>query len=100
MLFRVPDRNFVINPLDSLENLIGGSDLEHAADERHDALLLDDGERRPEDEQLCVGGLGVQLRVGEAVEVGLGEEARHRLREAGLATELWMDGIEEKHFLT
>ena len=87
MLFRVPDRNSV-NPLDSLENLVGRSDFEHAADEGHDALLLDDGERRPEDEQLGVGGLGVQLRVGVAVEVGLGEEARHRLRETGLTTEL------------
>ena len=77
--------------------MVGGSDLEHAADERHDALLLDDGERRPEDEQLGVGGLGVQLRVGEAVEVGLREEARHCLCEAGLATELWMDGIENKY---
>ena len=82
-------------PLDSLENLVGGSDLEHAADERHDALLLDDGERRPEDEQLGVGGLGVQLLVGVAVEVRLREKARHRLREAGLATELWMHWIED-----
>ena len=78
-------------PLDSLENLVGRSDLEHATDKRHDALLLDDGERRPEDEQLGVGGLGVQLLVGVAVEVRLREEGRHRLRESGLATELWMD---------
>ena len=75
----------------SLENLMRRSDLEHAADQRHNALLLDYGERRPEDEQLGVRRLGVKLLVGVAVEVSLGEEVGHRLCESGLATELWMN---------
>ena len=75
----------------SLENLMRRSDLEHAADQRHNALLLDYGERRPEDEQLGVRRLGVKLLVGVAVEVSLGEEVGDRLCESGLATELWMN---------
>ena len=72
----------------SLDDLVCRSDLEHAPDEGHECLLLDEGQHGLHHEQLGKGGLRVQLLDGEGIKVSPHEKAAHGLREVGLREDL------------